>query len=143
VLPKSCILSDSLLVVGLPSASGRGYEGTFDGSKVRVLRTRSYPEGDLQKVKEVRFRRHVFPVSQAQTKPQTFHQVVAMWKHLAHRNIVPLLGVTIDPIQLVSDWTSDEDLTGYIANHPDADRLSLVCFLSTVLRGVLTLSPAI
>jgi hypothetical protein len=38
-LPESCMLSDSLLVVGLdPSASGGVYEGTFDGSKVHVRR---------------------------------------------------------------------------------------------------------
>ena len=45
VLPKSCTLSESLL--------GCVYEGTFDGSKVRVRRLRMYPGGDPRKVKEV------------------------------------------------------------------------------------------
>ena len=35
--------------------------------------------------------------------PQTFRQVTVVWKHLIHANIVPLLGVTIDPPQLISD----------------------------------------
>ena len=69
--------------------------------------------------------------------------MVAVWRGLAHPNIVPLLGVTIDPIQLVSGWMSDTDLTGYIRNHPDADRLSLVGVPSTVPRDVLTPSLVI
>ena len=56
---------------------------------------------------------------------------------MAHPNIVPLLGVTTDPIQLVSGWTPDLDLMGYIKKHPDADRLSLVGVPFTVLCDVL------
>ena len=63
--------------------------------------------------------------------------MVVVWKHLAHPNVVPLLGVTADPIQLVSGWMPDVDLTGYTMNHPDADRLNLVGVISTVLRHVL------
>ena len=58
--------------------------------------------------------------------PQTFHQVTVAWKHLTHPNIVPLLGVTIDPPQLISDWMPGGDLTEYIASHPDTDRMGLV-----------------
>lgn len=72
------------------------------------------------------------------TESQTFHRAVAVWKHLAHRNIVPLLGVTTDPFQLISVWTSDEDLTDYIKNHPEADRLSLVGTHSVVQFGEFT-----
>jgi len=49
-----------------------------------------------------------------------------MWKHLTHRNIVPLLGVTISPFQLVSDWMPGGHLPDYIRMNPDADRLGLV-----------------
>lgn len=48
-----------------------------------------------------------------------------MWKHLAHPNIVPLLGV-ISPLQLISEWMSSGDLMGYLEIHPGEDRLSLV-----------------
>jgi len=64
--------------------------------------------------------------------PQAFHQMAAVWKNLAHPNIVPLLGVTADPVQLVSGWMPETDLTGYTADHPDVDRLSLVGVPSTV-----------
>ena len=49
-----------------------------------------------------------------------------MWKRLTHPNILPLRGVTIAPLQLISDWMSGGDLPGYIENNPNADRLGLV-----------------
>jgi serine/threonine protein kinase len=49
-----------------------------------------------------------------------------MWKCLKHKNIVPLLGITPDPLQLISEWIPGGDLTEYIKKHPDADRLGLV-----------------
>ena len=49
-----------------------------------------------------------------------------MWKRLTHPNILPLLGVTFTPLQLISNWMSGGDLLEYVKNHPDADRLGLV-----------------
>ena len=49
-----------------------------------------------------------------------------MWRHLAHPNIVPFRGITVAPLQLISDWMSGGSLTDYINQHPDADRLELV-----------------
>ena len=65
--------------------------------------------------------------------PQVFHQVTVVWKHLAHPNIVPLLGATIDPPQLISDRMPGGSLTEYIVSHPGADRISLVGDLSASL----------
>ena len=56
-----------------------------------------------------------------------------MQKHLTHPNIVPLVGVTIDPFQFISDWMPGGDLVNYIANNPDADRRGLVSVPSPVL----------
>jgi len=69
--------------------------------------------------------------------------MVVVWKNLAHPNVVPLLGITTDPIQIVSGWMPDVDLTRYIANHPEVDRLSLVGIPSTVLCDMLTPSLVI
>ena len=144
VLPKSCILSGSLLVVGPQSAAGRMYEETFGGSKVRARRIGFHPGGGSQKVKEVRPRYHVFFFrSKAQNNRQTFYQAVAVWKHLAHQNIAPILGVTTNPLLLVSVWMSDEDLMGCITNRPEVDRFSLVGILSVEFSGELTPSPVI
>ena len=69
--------------------------------------------------------------------------MAVVWKHLEHPNIVPLLGINTDPLQLVSYWMSGGDLTEYIMNHPDANRLSLVREPSTALCDALTRSLVI
>lgn len=51
----------------------------------------------------------------------------ALWKRLKHPNIVPFLGVTTDPPQLISDWMPNGNVVEYMQLHPDADRLGLVC----------------
>jgi len=49
-----------------------------------------------------------------------------MWKRLTHSNIVPLLGITITPLQLISNWMSGGHLPEYLRENPGADRLGLV-----------------
>ena len=49
-----------------------------------------------------------------------------MWKYLKHPNILPLLGATISPPQLVSVFIPAGDLSKYIGENPDADRIRLV-----------------
>ena len=49
-----------------------------------------------------------------------------MWKRLGHKNIVPLLGITADPLQLISEWMPNGDLRDYIEKHIDANRVGLV-----------------
>jgi hypothetical protein len=49
-----------------------------------------------------------------------------VWKRLEHQNIVPLLGITSSPPQLISDWMPGGDIIEYIKKHPDAGRIGLV-----------------
>jgi serine/threonine protein kinase len=49
-----------------------------------------------------------------------------MWKRLTHPNVVPLLGITIKPLQLISTWMSGGELKEYISHHPSTDRTRLV-----------------
>ena len=70
--------------------------------------------------------------------PKSFQEAV-LWKHAKHPNIVPFLGITSTPFQLVSDWMSGGNLMEYIHKHPGADRLALVCFSSQ--RGVHSSPP--
>ncbi|KAF9643876.1 kinase-like protein [Thelephora ganbajun] len=62
-----------------------------------------------------------------------FCKEAVMWKRLKHPNIVPLLGVTITPLQLISTWMPGGNLPEYIKTHPNADRLE---FLSDVAKGL-------
>ena len=61
-----------------------------------------------------------------------------MWKRLHHPNLVPLLGITSTPLQLISEWMPGGDLMEHIENHPDTDRLGLVGVLPPVLDHRLT-----
>ena len=95
------------------------------------------PQGPPAECQGGAFSTSRFPVHGHQRNPQALYPVVVLWKHLAHPNIVSLLGVTLDPLQFVLDWISGGDLTGYITNNPDADRLCLVrvsCTLCCVVR---------
>lgn len=49
-----------------------------------------------------------------------------MWKRLIHANIVPFIGVILDPLQFVSEWMPGGDLTSYICLNPRANRIDLV-----------------
>ena len=45
---------------------------------------------------------------------------------MTHPNVLPLLGITIDPFQLISNWMSGGDLLEYLKKNPRTDRLELV-----------------
>jgi len=49
-----------------------------------------------------------------------------MWKRLTHPNIVPLLGVTVTPFQLISNRMFGGDLPDYLKKSSDVNRLGLV-----------------
>ena len=66
-----------------------------------------------------------------------------MWKHLNHKNIVPLLGITTTPLQLISEWMSDGHLTEYVGNHPEANRLALVGVPPFIIVTLLSLPPQV
>jgi hypothetical protein len=53
-----------------------------------------------------------------------------MWKHLRHPNVVPLLGVTLSPYQLISNWMPSGDLLENVKK-PNVDRLGLVGIIPT------------
>ena len=62
-----------------------------------------------------------------------------MWKHSVHPNIVPLLGVTLAPLQLISTWMAGGELSTYIGAHPCANRVGLVSPVSGMVEHELTL----
>ena len=66
-----------------------------------------------------------------------------MWKYLKHQNIVPLLGVTSTPLQLISEWMPGGNLTEYVKKRPGVDRLNLVGASLVAFDATLTPPPAI
>lgn len=53
------------------------------------------------------------------------------WKGLRHPNVLPLLGVTMTKhrFEMVSEWMVNGSINVFVKEHPDADRLKLVCLL--------------
>ena len=49
-----------------------------------------------------------------------------MWKRLSHPHIVPFIGATLEPLQLVSGWMPGGELRSYIKENPGTDLISLV-----------------
>ena len=49
-----------------------------------------------------------------------------MWKRLNHPNIVPFIGVTTDPLQVVSEWMPNGTLMEFIKENPGANLIGLV-----------------
>ena len=60
-----------------------------------------------------------------------------IWKRLEHPNIVPFLGITSTPPQLISEWVPNGDLIEYVKKHLSADRLRLVSAPAAVLDCLL------
>lgn len=57
---------------------------------------------------------------------QSFCREAAVWKNLSHPNVVPLIGVTFEPFQLVSQWMSRGELREYVENNRGANLMNLV-----------------
>jgi len=134
ILPKSYTLPGIPLITSshpvVPGAIADIYEGTLNGSKVHVKQTRTYStysDEDMWRVQMVRYPFFPFPLSALKRAPKSYQEAI-MWKHARHPNIVPFLGITNTPFQLVSNWMPGGNLVGYIKENPGADRLDLVGF---------------
>jgi serine/threonine protein kinase len=57
-----------------------------------------------------------------------FCQEVVIWKKLSHPNVLPLLGVSklSIPFYTISEWMENGNVTEYIDNHLETNRLQLV-----------------
>ena len=57
---------------------------------------------------------------------QDLAELIVSLKRLSHPNVVPFVGVTMDPFQMVAERISDGNLMKYLEEHPETDRISLV-----------------
>ena len=130
-LPSSCVASVQISGLG-GNPIGRGatanvWEGTCNGKKVSIERLKA-PLNDDKTLKKVRswcgmssslLLKHLWA-------PQSFFREAVIWKRLTHPNIVPFIGVTINPLQIVSEWMPNGTLAEFVQEKPDVNRISLV-----------------
>jgi len=57
---------------------------------------------------------------------QSFCKEAVVWKHLNHPNIAPFLGVTLEPLQLVSEWMPGGELREHLGQNPNANPVHLL-----------------
>ncbi|KAF9643599.1 kinase-like protein [Thelephora ganbajun] len=113
ILPKSYTLPGTPLIPGSHQfASGvvtDTYKGTLNGINICVKHTRTH-----------------FTHSNEEVRVDMFYQEAIIWKHARHPNVVPFLGITSTPFQLVSKWMPDGNLIQYINAWPGANLLGLL-----------------
>ena len=51
---------------------------------------------------------------------------VVTWAWLDHPNILQCFGITVDPLQVVTEWVPNGDVIEYLQAHVNADRVCLV-----------------
>ena len=55
-----------------------------------------------------------------------------MWKRLTHPNIVPFVGITMHPLQLVLEGMPKGALAEHLEKTPEANRIGLVSSFSSL-----------
>ena len=103
------------------------WEGTYRSKKVSVKCLRIHTK-NYQTLKKVRIgTAHLTAFTQERLWVlQSFSKEAVVWKRLKHPNIVPFIGVTTDPLQIISEWMPNGTLTEFIERSPDASRIDLV-----------------
>ena len=130
IFPRSYTISPTdLRVDDFPFTTGGFgdvYHGTYNGTRVCVKRLRLY-KNDASGTVNVRYQLHPSPRTRNhEWIPQEFRREAVMWKYLKHPNVLPFLGATISPPQLVSVLIPGGNLSEYLSTHPNADLLKLV-----------------
>lgn len=62
---------------------------------------------------------------------QRFHKEAVLWKRLAHKNILPVLGVSRDLAEfcLISPWMENGCIMNYLRKNPHVNPIELVCMI--------------
>ncbi|KAF9779787.1 kinase-like domain-containing protein [Thelephora terrestris] len=110
-LPSSHIISGDLTRVGESAIAYGGFADVWKGDQggkivcIKVLRIAVNDTAGLRKL---------------------FFKEAVVWKRLRHPNVLPFLGVTLEPLQFASEWMPNGTLTNYVSKNPSANRIALL-----------------
>ena len=131
ILPSSYDISDEIARVGdhpiALDAIADTWEGTY-GSKRASIKCLRVSMKNCQTLQKVRVLYGIFfcVTGKHPWALQSFFREAVVWKRLKHPNVVPFIGVTRDPLQIVSEWMPNGTLAEYLERNPGANRISLV-----------------
>ncbi|KAF9785470.1 kinase-like domain-containing protein [Thelephora terrestris] len=111
ILPSSYTISGSLSRVGDDPVGGGGFsdvwKGIHNGRKVCIKDPR-------------------FHVQNREAVKKSFCKEAITWKRLEHPNVVSFIGVTQNPLQIVSEWMPNGTVREYVNENPGANRVGLL-----------------
>ena len=130
ILPTSYLLQQELIRAGKVLCHG-GFadvsDGEYSGRLIAIKRLRTN-EGDSDRVFEVPLLNPVHYLCSDLT--QRLCREIIAWKHLSHRNILPLFGISVstDPrgFCILTEWMPNGNVIQYAKSNPEADRFRLV-----------------
>jgi serine/threonine protein kinase len=136
-LPSSYTISGDLSRVGDDPAGGGGisyvWKGTYSGREVCIKDPRFHVQ-NREIVEKVSVKYWPISILSCLLKDaivtQLFFKEAITWKRLEHPNVVAFIGVTQNPLQIVSDWMPNGTLREYVNENPGANRVGLVSFSS-------------
>ena len=131
VLPQSFILEKAFDErETTPFATGGFsdiYKGTIDGRPV-AIKTLRVTTTEYKKVHKVN--RSVIKISEQliMRESKLLAKEVIRWKWIQHDNILPFLGVVLEPprFSIISERMENGNIVDFIKAHPDHNRLQLV-----------------
>ena len=135
MLPRTSIEREAA-----PFASGGFsdvYKATFNGSLVVMKILKASDQTDQEKLYRVsRFCPKASTSSLMNSGCQLLVKEVVGWKWLRHDNILPFLGVSLEPplLSIISDRMENGSIMNFIKLHPKFNRLRLVSEGKTSVR---------
>ena len=102
----------------------------YKGRAVAMKMLRLYLTSNLDKCVKVSRKSLYHRTSRRQLESQKFFQEAVAWRHLRHPNILPLLGINLDPekrrFALVSEWMVHGNINEFLKMSKGINRVQLV-----------------
>ena len=104
------------------------YKATFNGAPVVMKTLRVNAQIDQEKLYKVSRLRPKAPKPSLTLDPQLLVREVVGWRWLRHENILPFLGVSLEPplFSIISDRMESGSIMNFIRRQPNFNRLHLV-----------------
>jgi len=122
-LCKTCDLQRKLPTSMIIPPTGKKYTTPmYGGGSADVFRDEY--QGRSVAIKYMR----IYTSNDRNVEMSRFCREAVAWRHLRHTNILPLLGVTMEPNKLmfVSEWMENGNISAFVRKHQEVNRVQLL-----------------